>query len=57
MKDYIEESDEAYFLEVDVQYIEKLHELHNDLTFLPERMKIVKFEKVVASIYNKIEYT
>ena len=57
MKDYIEESDEAYFLEVDVQYIEKLHELHNDLTFLPERMKIVKFEKVVASIYDKTEYT
>ena len=57
MKDYIGESDEGYFLEGDVQYIEKLNELHNDLTFLPERMKIVKFEKVVASIYDKTEYT
>ena len=57
MKGYIGESDEGYFLEGDVQYIEKLHELHNDLTFLPERMKIVKFEKVVASIYDKTEYT
>ena len=24
-----EESDERYFLEVDVQYLEKLHKLHN----------------------------
>ena len=30
----------GYFLEVDVQYPEKLHELHNDLPFLPKRMKI-----------------
>ena len=27
-------------LKVDVRYLEKLHELHNDLLFLPERMKI-----------------
>ena len=35
MKSYNEESDEGYFLEVDVQYPEKLHELHDDLPFLP----------------------
>ena len=29
-----------YFLEVHVQYLEKLHELHNDLPFLPKRIKI-----------------
>ena len=45
-KNYNEESDEGYFLEVDVQYLEKLHELHNDLPFLPERMKIEKVEKL-----------
>ena len=28
-----EESDEGYFLEFDVQYLEELHELHNDLPF------------------------
>ena len=33
IKDYNEESDEGYFLEVDLQYPEKLHELHNDLPF------------------------
>ena len=42
IKNYNKESDERYFLEVDVQYLEKLHELHNDLPFLAERMKIEK---------------
>ena len=36
-------------LKVDVQYPEKLHDLHNDLPFLPERMKIEKVEKLVVS--------
>ena len=40
IKNYSEESDEGSFLEVDVQYLEKLHKLHNDLIFSPERMKI-----------------
>ena len=39
-KNYNEENDEGYFLEVDVQHAEKLHELHSDLPFLPEKMKI-----------------
>ena len=40
IKNYIEESGEEYFLEVDVQYLEKLHELHSDFPFLSERMKV-----------------
>ena len=40
IKNYNEESDKEYFFVVDVQYLEKLQELHNDLPFLPERMKI-----------------
>ena len=44
IKNYNKESDEGYFLEVDVQYPEKLHELHNDLRFLPERINIEKVE-------------
>ena len=56
IKNYNEESDEGYFLEVDVQYLEKLHELHNDLPFLPERMKIEKVEKLVANLHDKTEY-
>ena len=39
IKNYNEESDEEYFLEVDVQCPEKLHEFNNDLPFLPERIK------------------
>ena len=42
IKNYNEESDEGYSLEVDVQYLEKLHDLDNDLPFLPETMKIEK---------------
>ena len=56
IKNYNEEIDERYFLEVDVQYLEKLHEIHYDLTFLPERMKIKKVEKLLANLHDKTEY-
>ena len=56
IKNYNEESDEGYFLEVDVQYLEKLHELHNDLPFSPERIKIEKVDKLVASLHDKTAY-
>ena len=54
IKFYNEEDDEGYFLEVDVQYLEKLFDFHNDLTFLPERIKIEKVEKLVANLHDKI---
>ena len=48
-KDFIEnhneDSDEGYFLQVDVQYLENLHKLLNDLPFLPKRIKIEKKSK------------
>ena len=56
VKNCNEESDKGYFLEVDVQYLEKLHEFHNDLLFLSKRMKIEKFEKLVANLNDKTEY-
>ena len=56
IKNYKEEHDEGYFLEVYVQYIEKLYELHNDLPFLPERMNTEKVEKLVANFHYKTEY-
>ena len=56
IKSYNEESDEGYFFEVDVQYLEKLHGLHNDLPFLPERNEIEKVEKLVATLLDKTEY-
>ena len=39
---FITEKVYRYFLEVDVQYPEKLHELPHDLPFSPEIMKIRK---------------
>ena len=54
IKNYNEESHEGYFLEVHVQYLEKLQELHNDLPFLPERKKIEKFEKLVTNLHEKL---
>ena len=51
-----EESDEEYFLEVDIPYLETLHELRNDLTFLLERMKIEKAEKLATDLHDKTEY-
>ena len=39
-----------------MQYLEKLHEFHNDLLFLSKRMKIEKFEKLVANLNDKTEY-
>ena len=53
IKNYNEEADEGCFLEVDVQYPEKLHQLHNDLPFLPERMKLKKIIKLVADLQDK----
>ena len=55
IKNHNEESDEGYFLEVDIQYPEKLHELNNDVPFLPERKKIKKVKKLVTNLYDKNE--
>ena len=56
IKNYNEESDEGYFLEGNLQYLEKLHKLHNDLLFLCERMNNEIFEKLVANLHDKTEY-
>ena len=56
IKNYNEESDEGYFLEVNIQYPEKLHRLHYHLQILPGRMKIEKVEKLVTNLHDKIEY-
>ena len=50
------DNDEGYFLKVDVQYLENLNNLHNDLPFSPERMKIEKVKKLGANLHDKEEY-
>ena len=37
------------FLKLMFNILKKLHELHNDLPFLPESMKIEKVEKLVSN--------
>ena len=56
VKSYNGESDKGYLLEDNVQYPEKLHELYNDLPFLPKRTKIEKVKKLVANLHDKTEY-
>ena len=56
IKNYSKEIVKGYFLEVDVQYLEKLHDLHNDMSFLLERMKIEKVKKLVANLHDKTEH-
>ena len=43
-------------MEGDVQYPENSLELHNDLRFFLEKMKIEKVEKLVANLHDKTEY-
>ena len=47
----------GYLLEVDVEYPKELHENHNELPFLAERMKIGKVEKVAPNLRDKKGYT
>ena len=55
-ENYNEDSDKGYFLEADVQYPEKLHDHHNDLPFLLEKMKMEKAEKLVPNFHDKKRY-
>ena len=41
------------FLEVDVQYPEKLHEFYKDQPFPPETMEIENVEKLVPNLHDK----
>ena len=56
IKNYNENDDKGYILEVDVKYPKRLHELHSDLTFLSERMEVNKCEKLVCNLFNKKKY-
>ena len=53
IKNYDEDSHKGYIFEVDVEYPENLHDLHSDLPFSPERMKIDKCKKLACNFYDK----
>ena len=46
----------GYILEVDVCYPKELHDSHNDLPFMCERMKINRVEKLILNLYDKKRY-
>ena len=55
VENYNEVTDESYFYEDDVPYLKKLQDIHDNLTFLAERMKIEKVEKLVVKLHDKKE--
>ena len=56
IKNYNENSDKRYFLEVDVDYPKELFNFHKYLPFLPERKKLNKVEKLICNIEDKEKY-
>ena len=56
IKNYDENNDKGYILEVDVKYPKRLHKLHSDLPFLSERMEVNKCKKLVYNLFNKKKY-
>ena len=56
-KSYNDNNDAGYFLEIDVQYLENSYNLHNDLSFLPQRKKTEKKINKNCMIKNNILYT
>ena len=49
-------TDKGYILEVDVSYSRELHNPHNDLPFMCERMEINGVEKLVPNLRDKKNY-
>ena len=49
IKNFDENSDKGYFLEVDVEYPKNLFNLNSDLSFLPERKKTEKCKKLCCA--------
>ena len=49
-------TDKGYILEVDISYPKELHNPHNDLPFMCERLEINGVEKLVPNLYDKKNY-
>ena len=46
----------GYLLEVDVKYPRELHNLHNDIAFMYDKMNINGVEKLIPNLYDKKKY-
>ena len=56
VKVYNKNDNKGYILDVDVDYPNKLQNLHSDLPFLPERMVINNTKKLVCNLNDKKNY-
>ena len=56
IKNYDKDGGKGYILDEDVEYPKSLHDLHSDLPFLPEKMKIDKGNKLVCNLHDKKDY-
>ena len=56
VNNYDENSDKGHIFDVDIEYPRELHDLHSDLPFLQERMKVSKCNKLVCNLYSKNDY-
>ena len=53
IKNYDEDSDKGYILEVDVEYRKRFHNFHNNSPFL---MKVKNSHRLVFNLYDKKIY-
>ena len=56
IKNYEEDINKGYFLEVDVEYPKNLFSLYSHLPLLPERNKIKECNKLFCNIHDKENY-
>ena len=50
VQNYTEDDDKRYILEVNLEYPKKFYDLHSDLPFLPERMRINRCKKLICNL-------
>ena len=56
IKNYDENGNIGYFLEVDIDYPKELFNFHKDLPFLPESKKVKNVEKLTCDIEDNKKY-
>ena len=53
IKNYENDSNVGFIVEVDIEYPKTLHSLQSDLPILPEKKKINKHKKLVCTLYDQ----
>ena len=51
-----DESSKGYILEVDLEYPQSLHDLHNDYPLAPENIEVNGVKKLIPNLRNKTNY-